>query len=80
MGLADDLLAPAPGRGGPQCTIGHLFDTLDTADAEALRTVLALDMHTMPNTVIARRLTDAGHKVQPGVVGRHRRGECACQT
>lgn len=56
---------------GPRCTVGAILDTLDTATAAKVRSVL--DNPAVTSTRIADTLTDSGHRVQAPAVSRHRR-------
>ena len=77
MGLADDLLKPAP-RKGPECSVAKLLARLDKKDADALRTVLAMNQDEMPTGAIHTRLADAGFSIGQETLRRHRRHGCTC--
>lgn len=77
MSLRDTLDAEkAAARKGPPCTFAGIFDRLDKADAEALRSYLADGSVT--TTVILRALQAEGFSVGQNTVQRHRKGICAC--
>ena len=71
------MLETADLRRGSLCSIAYLLDKLEPAEADELREALRSDYRTSD---IARVLTQLGHKVNRGTLGRHRRGECSCQT
>ena len=74
MGLADALKAESGGKTGARCAVCITFGDLDAADVASLQAALA-DAH-MSSAGIARALTSEGHRISPGSVSRHRRGEC----
>ncbi len=62
---------------GPGCTVKAAMERLSEDRAEKVRAALE---SPLTNRVIAERLSDwAGMTVRFGTVGRHRRGDCACE-
>ena len=82
MGLLDEIVAEAtpPSR----CRIQELLQTLPSVDAAGLEQAMsetdASGNLRYTHSVISRVL--ARHKLysDPKVIGRHRRGECTCQS
>lgn len=73
----DELLAAARPRKGPPCTVSVAFVKLDEPSAARLQQ--ALDDEGEFSSTIARALSALlGEKVTPGIITRHRRGDCAC--
>jgi len=62
---------------GPRCTVGVIFDNLDTTDTLALTEALE---STMTGQGIANALKSEGHKVPAATIQRHRRKECNCDA
>jgi hypothetical protein len=71
-GIEDDI------RKGPVCRMSIIIGKLDKPDRDALADVLLNDL--IPSTVIARRLSKAGHPIPGESLQRHRRGVCACKS
>lgn len=61
-----------------RCSIAVLLETFDADDARDLRLLLADP--DVPATLIARALSNRGHKVQGQTVRRHRKRDCSCPT
>jgi hypothetical protein len=61
---------------GPRCSVGQILEALPEPEAQELRQ--ALDDISLQSTVIARVLTDRGHKVSGQTLGHHRRKACSC--
>lgn len=64
-------------RPGLPCRVKVIFDELQKPDADELRD--ALRDPSISGAVIARVLTERGHKVSANTIGHHRRGGCACE-
>lgn len=79
MGLADDLLKPAPGGGGGRCSVVGLLAVLTDKEQAAFEEALAKPPTQMPSTVIAERLQAHGHDISASSIQRHRRGACLCR-
>ena len=77
MGIFDGIEDEAQRR-GPECGVSLLRAKLDKADAAALERVLA--DHSIPGTLIKKRLAAAGHTIGHDTVQRHRRGACGCKA
>lgn len=75
MGIFDGIEDEV--RRGPECRVVLLRARLDKDDLEAFDRVLG--DATIPATLIARRLTAAGHMIKDESLARHRRGACACK-
>lgn len=71
------MLETADVRRGSVCSVAYLLDKLEPAEAGELREALRSDYRTSD---IARVLNQLGHKITKNTLGRHRRGECSCQT
>ena len=64
---------------GPKCSVFIALHTLDKVMADELVTLLAMDPWDMGHTTIARALhEEAGIKLSPSVLSRHRTGRCSC--
>jgi ABC-type Fe3+ transport system substrate-binding protein len=77
MSLFDDLkneelLKPLPASA---CSVCSLIQDLPEPEAKQLVKVLADP--TVSKSAVARVLTNNGHKIAPGTITRHARGECA---
>jgi hypothetical protein len=83
VSFAERLEAAASNtRHGPACAFDRLLapdGPLDPEDCEALADALAQPVDRVRHKDIVTALGDVGHRVGAGTVGRHRRGECACQ-
>lgn len=73
--LADPDWRP---RRGPVCTMKALLESVDDDTADLIRA--AMTNPYAPSTMIARAITERGHRVSAHVVQRHRRGECRCEA
>ena len=79
MNLAD-ALAQSKKAPGTACAIGLLLADLPVEDAETLRLALSQTTAVMPHAQIIRALGLMGHKVTSNSVGRHRAGDCRCES
>jgi hypothetical protein len=77
-GLLDEIMDHNHGRAGTVCGIQKLYGCLPKGDAEALRQAIADPM--VKGTAISKALKARGYHVADGVVTRHRRGECVCES
>lgn len=77
MSLADALRAQKTPSSTP-CMTGALLDRLDDEDRVTLIAALRLDSG-MTHAKIYRALDSQGHKIGQHSIGRHRKGECACE-
>lgn len=77
MSLADALRASARSAGTP-CMTGRLLDDLNDDDRAVLVDALDLDSG-ITHAQIARALVSQGHRIGQHSIGRHRKGECACE-
>lgn len=78
MGLLDELQAlKRQSRPGPKCTLGRHLCTLTEPDRAEL--INAIRSGQWPHGVISAYLAklDPPVKVDPGMIGRHRCGDCA---
>lgn len=78
MSLRDLAKAPAAGPRWQECSIHYALRTLPTADADDLRTALALDH--VGHQAIADELTALYLPAAADAVGRHRNGRCKCDA
>jgi hypothetical protein len=76
MGLLDDIRAEPP-RHSLKCNVATVKEAMTKKDRSDLEDALADVM--IPTATIARVLERNGHKLSAGSIGRHRRGDCACQ-
>ena len=74
LSLDDFTSASRPKR--MQCTLGQVLDALDDDDEKVVRAAIADENVT--HSAIAKVLVANGHTITQGVVGRHRKGDCAC--
>jgi len=63
---------------GQRCGIRLILDQLDDADAATVTEWFR--QPSISGAHIGRALTHAGHRVSTDSIGRHRRGECRCET
>ena len=77
-GLLDEIMEHNHGRAGTVCGIQKLYDSLPKDDAQALRQAIADPM--VKATAISKALKARGYHVADGVVSRHRRKECVCES
>lgn len=76
MALTDHR--PKPGRTrGPTCSVLLVMSELEPHDVAELQSWLD-DVRITSDSIYAS-LTSAGHRVGRQTIGRHRRGECACE-
>lgn len=79
MGLFDDIqTANASSRGGIQCSIRRILTTMNKEDAKTLTE--ALNDPAIRSTAIRKALIANGYPTSDGVVARHRRKECVCES
>lgn len=79
MGLLDDIQAANTGpRGGTHCTIKRILDVMSKEDAKVLTQALADPL--IKGTAIRKALIANGYQLSDGVVTRHRRQECTCES
>jgi hypothetical protein len=85
MGLAQVVASnpPAPGRTGTPCSVGHLLNTLNGDDQDALLLILYGEERQRggrgrPASEVFRLVTAAGHDVSQQQINRHRSGACRC--
>lgn len=76
MSLAAALAAHTRRPVSTPCLTGLTLARLNDADRVALEGALASEM---THVAIARALADEGHKIAQQSIGRHRKGECACE-
>lgn len=76
MSLAAALAAQSKRRVSTPCLTGIILDKLDAEDRALLEGAMDSDM---THVAIARALADEGHKIAQQSIGRHRKGECACE-
>ena len=74
--LFDKIKTASESIPGGTCTAGKLLEALTPADRADLEAALA--DRSIPATIIAKVLTETGHKIGDDAVQRHRRGACAC--
>jgi hypothetical protein len=77
-GLLDEIMEHNRGRAGTVCGVQKLYASLPKDDAKALRQAIADPM--VKGTAISKALKARGYHVADGVVTRHRRGECVCES
>lgn len=66
-------------RPGSSCSVGAALARFNKSDAEAFHTAMSAHPTQVPAAAIERALKAAGHKIGNGAVGRHRKGQCACE-
>lgn len=76
MSLAAALAAHSKRSVSTPCLTGLILAKLDAEDRAALEAAMAGDM---THVAIMRALADEGHKIAQQSIGRHRKGECACE-
>ena len=76
MSLAAALAAQSKRRVSTPCLTGIILAKLDAEDRAALDAAMASDM---THVSIMRALASQGHKIAQQSIGRHRKGECACE-
>lgn len=64
---------------GSSCSVGAALTQLSKADRDAAETAMAAHPAQVPAAAIERALKAAGHRIGHGAVGRHRKGQCACE-
>ena len=77
MSLFDDLKNEELLKSPPAsvCSVCTLITELPEAESKQLVKVLADP--TVSKSAVARILTNNGHRIAPGTITRHTRGECA---
>lgn len=70
-GLADELRAEVPNKGGKRSILDQLVEDLDEEDGAAL--LAALQDPAVSQAVIANVLTRRGFKCSPDLIGKWRR-------
>ena len=63
-----------------RCKAAVAFERLSPADRQELDELLAEDPDYLKNGMIAAGLKDIGVVVSEQLIGRHRRGDCSCDT
>lgn len=76
MSLAAALAAQSKRRVSTPCLTGLILAKLDETERALLEDAMAGDMS---HVAIARALAAEGHKIAQQSIGRHRKGECACE-
>lgn len=76
MALADRVHNPAPGIHGMPCSVGVLLDTLQGAELDALKQMLA--SREWSQAMVWKALTDEGYEVGLQSINRHRGSRCRC--
>lgn len=76
MGLMDKITAEQERVRPNRCGVAKAMQSLKKADQEQLEDALANPEYA--HSVIAKVLTDEGHKTTSDGVSRHRRGICGC--
>ena len=74
LSLDDFVSASKPNR--MKCRIVMILDSLDPADAKVVAE--AISNPAVTNSALAKVLTSNGHEISNVAIGRHRRGDCAC--
>ena len=81
-GLADLLAQAQAKKGGRPCPVQELLDALQPDDVAALQGQLALDRSAtgyLPNHLVAKIVTEFGHRIDERMIWRHRTGRCRCR-
>jgi len=76
VSLAAALAAQSKRRVSTPCLTGLILAKLGPEDRVALEAAMASDM---THVSIMRALASQGHKIAQQSIGRHRKGECACE-
>ena len=76
MALVDRIKTPQPNPTGTPCSVRVLLDTLEGAELEALKQMLA--SREWSQAMVWKALTDEGYEVGMQSVNRHRGGKCRC--
>ena len=81
-GLADLLAQAQAKKGGRPCPVQELLAALQPDDVAALEGQLALDRSAtgyLPNHLVAKIVTEFGHRIDERMIWRHRTGRCRCR-
>ena len=82
-GLADLLAQAQAKKGGRPCPVRELLDALPADDRDALLAQLALERSAtgyLPNHLVAKIVTEFGHRIDERMIWRHRTGRCRCHA
>ena len=76
MALSLDDFVSASKPHHMRCRIVTILDALDPGDAKVVTE--AINDPAVTNSALAKVLTSNGHEISNVAIGRHRRGDCAC--